>query len=72
MISTKNERTALFVSTIIFALVAVMQLWRAFANVPLELNGQLIPVWTSLLVGLGSAAMACWTGLLLKRRRPLI
>jgi hypothetical protein len=72
MISTKNERTALLVSTIIFAVVAVVQLWRAFANIPVEFNGQLVPVWTSLLIGLGSAAMACWTGLLLKRRRPLI
>jgi hypothetical protein len=72
MMSTKNERMALLVSTAIFTIVAIAQLWRAFANIPVVFNGQPIPVWTSLLVGLLSAAMALWTGMVLKQRRPLI
>lgn len=72
LISTRFERLGLLVSTIIFALVAIAQFWRALANVPVDFGGHLIPVWASLLVGLVALAMAFWMGVLLKNRRPLI
>jgi hypothetical protein len=72
MLSTKNERLALLISTVIFSVFAIAQLWRAFANIPVEFGGQVVPVWVSLLAGLVSLAMAFWMGVLLKQRRPLI
>lgn len=70
--STRNERLGLLLATIIFAIVAVVQLWRGFANVSLSVGGHAIPDWVSLLAGLVALLMAVWMGTLLKNRRPLV
>ncbi len=72
MLSTRTERLGLLAATVIFALVAIGQLWRAFANVPVNFGGHLIPPWVSVAVGLVALGMAFLMGTLLRNRRPLI
>jgi len=72
MFSTKNERSALLVSLVIFAIAGLMQLYRGFAQIPVTFNGHAVPTWPSLLVGVLLLAMAFWMGVLLKHRRPIL
>ena len=71
MLSTKNERTALLISTVLFALFGIAQLWRFFTDTVITFGGRTIPTWPSLLVGLVTIAMAVWLGALVRRRRTV-
>ena len=46
----------------IFAIVAVLQLWRALAGAPVTIAGTAIPVWASWLAFVIAGALA-WIGL---------
>ena len=62
-----NTKDYLIVSTIIFALVAVMHLIRLALGWPVVLGMTSIPFWVSLLVVLVSVSLAIW-GLSLVRK----
>jgi hypothetical protein len=48
----KNERVGLLLAALIFGVIAVVQLWRTFAGVSLDLDGHAVPVWLSAIVGI--------------------
>jgi hypothetical protein len=62
-----NTKAYLIVSTVIFALVAVMHLLRLTMGLSVVLGMTSIPLWVSLLALLVSASVAIW-GLTLVRR----
>ena len=62
-----NTKAYLIVSTIIFAVVAVMHLLRLVLGWSVVLGMTSIPLWVSLLAVLVSASIAIW-GLMLVRR----
>jgi len=62
-----KTRDFVIVSTVIFALVAVMHLIRLALGWPVVLGMTSVPLWASLLVVLISASLAIW-GLTLVRR----
>jgi hypothetical protein len=68
----KTERVGLLVATVIFGLIGLMQLWRAFSGTPAELGGTAIPIWVSLVVGSMALFMSFWMGQILKHNRPII
>ena len=70
--SAKNERIALLVAAVLFALSAIGHIWRILGNVPVTFNGDPIPLWYSVFAGIVALAMAFWMGLILKSRRPII
>lgn len=72
MFSTRNERLGLLVATALFALLGILQLCRALANVPVSVGGSSIPIWASVIAAIVMLGMAVWLGALLNRRRPLV
>lgn len=72
MFSNKKERLALCIAACIFGLVGIVQLWRAFAQIPVVFGAQSIPVWISFVIGLAAISMAFWLGNILLRHRPLV
>lgn len=72
MFSSKNERLALMFATAIFAILGVVQFWRAIAQVPVTLGDQTIPTWVSFIIGLAALTMAFWLGKILRDHRPMI
>jgi len=62
-----NTKAYLIVSTVIFAVVAVMHLLRLVLGWPVVLWMTSIPLWVSMLAVLVSAGVAIW-GLSLMRR----
>jgi hypothetical protein len=68
----KNERLGLLLSVIIFGAIAMLQLWRAFSGVPVELNGHTVPIWLSIVAGAVALVMSCWMGMILRHNRPLL
>jgi hypothetical protein len=68
----KNSRLGLLLAVIIFGLIAMIQLWRAFAGVSIELGGHYVPIWCSAIVGSASLLMCVWMGIILRRVRPLL
>ena len=68
----KNERLGLLLAAGIFALVAIVQLWRAVAGVSVELGGLSVPIWLSVVVGLAALMMSYWMGVILHRHRPIL
>ena len=62
-----NTKAYLIVSTLIFAVVAVMHLLRLVLGWPVVLGMTSIPLWVSMLAVLVSAGVAIW-GLSLMRR----
>ena len=48
------------VSALVFTLVAVLQAYRAFAGIPLDIGGTAIPVAASWVAALFAAALAAW------------
>jgi hypothetical protein len=72
MFSSKNERLALMVAAILFAISAIGHIWRILGNVPATFNGEIVPIWYSVFAGIAALAMAVWMGIILKNRRPII
>lgn len=68
----KSERIGLLVATVIFGIIGVAQLWRAFSGVPIAFNGSAVPVWVSLVVGCLALFMSFWMGQILRHNRPII
>jgi hypothetical protein len=62
-----NTKNYLIVSTLIFAVVAVMHLFRLMMDWSLQLGTYSVPFWMSGLALLVSAVVAIW-GLMLVRR----
>jgi hypothetical protein len=62
-----NTKNYLIVSTLIFAFVAVMHLFRLMMDWSLQLGTYSVPYWMSGLALLVSAVVAIW-GLMLVRR----
>jgi hypothetical protein len=62
-----NTKAYLIVSTVIFAVVAVMHLLRLVLGWPVVLGMMSVPLWVSMLAVLVSAGVAIW-GLSLMRR----
>jgi hypothetical protein len=68
----KNSRMGLLLAVIIFGLIAMLQLWRAFAGVSVEFGGHFVPIWLSVVVGVAALLMSFWMGLILRRHRPIL
>ena len=68
----KSERLGLLAAAVVFGLIALMQLCRAFTGASLDLDGHLVPIWISLLVGFAALVMSIWMGMILRRQRPLL
>jgi hypothetical protein len=72
MFSSRNERYALLVAAILFALSAIGHIWRLLGHVPATFNNEPVPMWYSILAGIAALAMAVWMGMILKNRRPIV
>jgi len=68
----KNERIGLLIATVMFGLIALLQLWRAFAGVSVVFDGHAVPVWISAVLGLVALFMAFWMGMILRQNRPVL
>jgi len=68
----KSERLGLLLAAVVFGLIAMVQLWRAFAGASFELDGHLVPIWLSIIVGCAAMLMSFWMGVILRRQRPLL
>lgn len=68
----KTGRVGLLVATVIFGIVGIAQLWRAFYGIPIAFNGAAIPLWVSLAVGSLALFMSFWMVQILRHNRPLI
>ncbi|HNB22270.1 MAG TPA: hypothetical protein PKZ32_07630 [Candidatus Melainabacteria bacterium] len=68
----KSERIGLLLATLLFGIIGIGQLWRAFSGVSVALNGANIPVWVSLVFGCLALFMSFWMGQILRHNRPLI
>ena len=62
MFSARNERLALLLSTIIFAIVGLFQFFRFFTHMAVTVGGHHIPTWPSLIIGAVLLFMAFWLG----------
>ncbi len=62
----KSERLGLLLAAIIFASVAIVQLWRAIAGISVEVDGYSIPIWFSVVVGAATLVMSFWMGVILR------
>ena len=47
-----------FIAVLVFSLIALMQLLRAFLGWDVTVNGMLIPVWASAIAGVVAAVLA--------------
>ena len=72
MFREKNERLALVISTAIFGILGLFQLFRALAQVPVSVGDQAVPAWVSIIIGMAALTMAFWLGKILRDHRPLI
>jgi hypothetical protein len=72
MFSSRNERLALLVAAVLFALSAIGHVWRILGNVPVTFGGDAVPIWYSVFAGIAALAMAVWMGMILKSRRPIV
>ena len=72
MFTDKKERLALVIATCIFALLGIVQFWRAFAAIPLVFGAMTIPTWISFIIGLAALLMAFWLGSIVRRHRPMV
>ncbi|HEY9715531.1 MAG TPA: hypothetical protein V6C72_18800 [Chroococcales cyanobacterium] len=70
--TTKNERLGLLLATVIFAIIGCAQLWRGFANIPVQFNGNAIPDWISFVAGSVALVMAFWMNRIMRHHRPMI
>jgi hypothetical protein len=68
----KNSRIGLLAAVIIFGLMSMLQLWRAFAGVSIEVGGHYVPIWISAIVGSVGLLMCFWMGAILRRLRPIL
>jgi uncharacterized membrane protein len=68
----KNERLGLLLAVGIFALVAIMQLWRTFAGISLQFGGHSVPIWISAIVGIVALVMSFWMAAIARRIRPIL
>jgi hypothetical protein len=68
----KNERIGLLLAAVIFGLVAIMQLWRAFTGLSVEFGGHTVPIWLSAIAGTTALLMSFWMALILHRHRPIL
>jgi hypothetical protein len=68
--SFKNERVALIVAALVFALLGTLQILRAWFGISVEVDGRSLPVWLSAFVGLGALFMSLWLGAILRRIGP--
>ena len=68
----KNERNCLIIATVVFGLIGMVQLWRAFAGLAIDVGGQAVPLWLSGVVGIFALFLAFWMGTILRRHRPLL
>jgi hypothetical protein len=72
MFSSKNERYALLIAAVLFAISAMGHIWRLLGQVPVTFNGDPVPLWYSAFGALAALAMAVWMGMILKSRRPIV
>jgi hypothetical protein len=72
MLFPKNERLGLCIAAGIFAVVGLVQFWRFLAQIPIMFGAQSIPIWPSLLIGVGALFMAFWLGAIVRHHRPLV
>ena len=70
--NNKKERLGMLLATIIFAVIGIVQFVRAFSGMPMDFNGQAVPIWASLIVGGIALGMAAWMGTIFRRHRPLL
>jgi uncharacterized membrane protein YeaQ/YmgE (transglycosylase-associated protein family) len=68
----KSERLGLFMAALIFGLIGTLQLVRVFAGFSVELDGHLVPIWLSAVVGAAAILMSFWMGAILRRNRPIL
>lgn len=68
----KNERLGLLLAVVVFALIGMLQLWRAFAGLSVELDGHSVPLWISAIVGIAALLMAGWMAAILHHNRPIL
>jgi len=68
----KNSRLGLLFAVIMFGIIAMIQLWRAYAGVSVELGGHYMPIWLSAVIGAAALLMSVWMGVILRRSRPLL
>lgn len=72
MHSSTNERWAVGLATLWFALIAIAHFWRALNHIPVIFAGQQVPEWPSVIAGIISMIMAIWLGSLLQRHQSII
>jgi len=58
--NTTSHRPFTTVAAIVFTIVALLQAWRAFAGIPLDIGGTAIPVAASWVAALFAGALALW------------
>ena len=68
----KTERIGLLVATVLFGIIGLAQLWRAFSGIPVEFNGNAVPIWVSMVAGCLALFMSFWMGQILRHNRPII
>jgi|LakMenEpi03Aug12_release.lakeMendotaPanAssembly.Ray.scaffolds.fasta_scaffold1367014_2 hypothetical protein len=67
MFFSKNDKMGLAIATLLFALIAIGQFWRALSQTPVVLADHSVPIWPSLIAGTVAAIMAIWLGRMLQR-----
>lgn len=72
MFSDRKERMGLVIASIIFAVGGLVQLWRAFGQVPVTFGATVVPIWLSFIVGVIALGMAFWLFSILRHHRPLV
>lgn len=72
MVFEKKERLTLGAASLLFALIGLFQLWRAFAQVPVVVAGNAVPIWPSFLVGAIGLFMAFMLCKVMRHHRPIV
>ncbi len=67
-----NERLGLSIAMVIFALVALVQMYRALTGLSLELGDYSLPSWFSVIAGIGALLMSFWMGAELRKRHQFL
>ena len=68
----KTELVGLLVATVLFGVIGLAQLWRAFSGIPVAFGGAAVPIWISVAAGCLALFMSFWMGQILRHNRPII
>ena len=60
MNATTTHRSYVTASAIVFALVALFQVWRAATGLPVQIGGFAVPVAASWVVAVFTGALSVW------------